>query len=290
MIKEVFALEYIFQNSVFCSVTNLDGGDLLAEATLVGTKVEASGWLVIDRSTFIIKDAGWEVTRSTGGSFNGSGVLHGLKGAAAYFNCGPDLRREAADIAGGSVREMLAECVKGVIQAETFIYRDRGYPTPQAYGEYWEKFYGDSCRYYSNLHRVTRKWSKYVDGYYIDRKLFARAKNCYILRVFGGYAAVGMFSDTFHEMGIHLSLNDEGMVLESQGNFLRAPDPVCFENAPLLTKLEGSLLAGLDKKEIIKGIGGPGGCDHLVDLAYTLAKGFREALDSNSGHSQAPAE
>ncbi len=272
-------MEYIYQNSAFCSVTNLDGGDLIAETTLVGTKIEATGWLVIDRSTFIIKDAGWEVTRSPGESFNGSGILHGLKGVTAYFNCGGDLRREAADIAGGLVRDMLAECVKGIIQAETFLYYDRGYPTPESYGLYWEKFYRDSCLYYSNLHRITRRWSKYVGGYYIGKKLFARAKNCFILRVPGGYSAAGMFNDSFHQMGIQVSLNDEGMVLESHGSFLRAPDPVCFENAPLLTKLKGSFFPGLDKKQIIKEIGGPCGCDHLVDLVYTVAKGFREALE-----------
>jgi hypothetical protein len=92
VIKEAYTVEYIYQNSMFCSVKNMKVEDLLAEAYLVGTGAEALGWLVIDRSTFIIKEAGWEVTRSPGGSLNGSGILHGLKGKAAYFNCGADLR------------------------------------------------------------------------------------------------------------------------------------------------------------------------------------------------------
>lgn len=61
-------MECVFQNSWFCSVNNTDGGDLLAETTLVGTKLEAAGRLVTDRSTFIIKDAGWEINRSPGGA------------------------------------------------------------------------------------------------------------------------------------------------------------------------------------------------------------------------------
>ncbi len=280
-------MEYIYQNSMFCSVKNMKVEDLLAEAYLVGTGAEALGWLVIDRSTFIIKEAGWEVTRSPGGSLNGSGILHGLKGKAAYFNCGADLRREAAGIAGGLAREMLAECVKGIIQAETFIYRDRGYPTPEAYGEYWEKFYLDSCRYYSNLHRISRKWSDYVGGYYTGKKLFARTKNCTVRKVPGGYAAAGVFSDTFHEMAVTISLNEAGMVTECRGDFLRAPDPVCFENAPSLDMLEGSYLSSLAKKQVAELIGGPAGCDHLVDLVYALAKGYGEALNSDSGHNDA---
>lgn len=271
-------MESVFQNSTFCSVNNMDGGDLLAETTMIGTKLDASGRLVIDRSTFIIKDAGWEVTRSPGGSLNGSGILHGLKGATAYFDAGGVLRREAAGIAGGLARELLAECVKGIIQAETFIYLDRGYPTPEAYGEYWEKFYAGSCRYYSNLHRISRRWPEYVGGFYISKRLFSRAKNCSILKVPGGYAVAGTLSDSFHEMAVIVSLNDEGMVTECQGNFLRAPDPVCFENTPLLETLKGSFLSNSGKKQIIEGIGGPDGCDHLVDLVYTMAKAFREAL------------
>lgn len=271
-------MEFIFQNSKFCSVSTRDRGELIAKSTLVGTNAEASGWLLIDRSTFIIKEAGWEINRSQEGRFNGSGSIHGLKGVTAYFNSGGDLRREAGDIAGGLVREMLAECVKGIIQAETFLYNDRGYPTPESYGEYWEKFYLDSCRYYSNLHRVTRRWSEYVGGYYTDKKLYARAKNCSILRVSGGYTAAGMFSDSFHEMGVCVNLNDEGMVLGCRGNFLRAPDQVCFENDSLLENLRGSNLSGLGKKQIVDVIGGPGGCDHLVDLLYDMAKGFGEVL------------
>jgi hypothetical protein len=271
-------VEYALQNSTFCSVKTVNGGELLAETTLVGTNVEAFGWLVIDRSTFIIKNAGWEVTRSPAESLNGSGILHGLKGVTAYFHSGGDLRREAGDIAGGLVREMLVECVRGIIQAETFLYVDRGYPNPEAYGEYWEKFYLNSCRYYSNLHRVSRRWSDYVGGYYTDKKLFARAKNCSIKKFPGGFTAVGTFGDSFHEMVICLNIDDDGMVLECQGNFLRAPDPVCFENASLLEKLKGTSLLSLNKKQIVTGIGGPGGCDHLVDLVYTVAKGFREAL------------
>lgn len=275
-------MEYIFQKSMFCSVNNLKVGDLAAEACLVGTNAEALGWLIIEKSTFIIKEAGWEVTRSPGGSLNGSGILHGLKGKAAYFNSGADLRREAAGVAGGLVREMLAECVKGIIQAETFIYRDRGYPTPEAYGEYWEKFYLGSCRYYSNLHRVSRKWSDYVGGYYTGKKLFARAKNCSVLKLPGRYAAAGVFSDTFHEMAVTISLNDAGMVRECRGDFLRAPDPVCFENSPSLEMLKGAYISSLAKKQVAELIGGPTGCDHLVDLVYTLAKGCGEALNSNA--------
>jgi hypothetical protein len=272
-------LEYIFQKSWFCSISSLDDSELLAETTLMGTDIEALGRLVIDRYSFIIRDAYWEVNRSPGGMYNGSGILQGLNGVTAYFNSGGDLRREAGDIAGGLAREMMAECIRGVIQAETFLYRERGYPTPEAYGDYWEKSYLNSCRYYSNLHRICRRWSDYVGGYYTGEKLYARFKNCSILKASGGYGAAGIFNDSFHEMGICVNLNDQGVVLDCQGNFLRAPDPVCFENDAHLETLKGAVLSGFDKKEVITKIGGPFGCDHLADLVYDLAKGLRKVLN-----------
>ena len=272
-------MEHVFQKSWFCSVTTLDDGRLLAETTLIGTDIEALGRLVIERDNFIIREAAWEVNRSPEGALNGGGTIQGLRGVTAYFNSGGDLRREAGDIAGGLVREMLAECVRGIIQAETFLYRERGYPTPEAYGEYWEKSYLNSCRYYSHLHRISRKWPEYVGGYYTAKKLYARFKNCSILRVSGGYMATGIFNDSFHEMGITVKLNDHGMVLDIQGNFLRAPDPVCFENAARLETLKGTVLSGFNKKDVIKKIGGPCGCDHLADLVYDLVKGLRKALN-----------
>lgn len=273
-------MEYVFQKSWFCSVTALDGGELLAETSLVGTDIEASGRLVVERSTFIVIDAGWEVTRSPEGSLNGSGVLPGLKGVTAYFNSGGDLRHEAGDIAGGLVRELLAECVRGIIQAETFLYRERGYLTPEAYGEYWETSYLNSCRYYSNLHRISRRWSEYVNSYYTGKKLFNRFKSCSIVRSAGGFSIAGIFNDSFHEMGICVNLNDQGMVLDCRGNFLRAPDSVCFENAARLERLKGTFLPDFNKKEVISKIGGPSGCDHLADLVYDLAKGLRKVLNS----------
>jgi hypothetical protein len=70
------------------------------------------------------------------------------------------------------------------------------------------------------------------------------------------------------------------MVLDCRGNFLRAPDAVCFENAALLERLKGAFLSACNKKEVISKIGGPLGCDHLADLVYDLAKGLRAVLNT----------
>ncbi|HOV78469.1 MAG TPA: DUF2889 domain-containing protein [Bacillota bacterium] len=270
-------MEIIFQRNWFSTVRGVHRRDLLAGTYLTGTDVEASGRLLIDRKTFVIKDACWEVYRSPGGKLNGINPVPRLKGVTAYFNAGGELRRSVGNAAGGLAREMLAECVRAVIQAETFVYGDRGYPTAEAYGEYWEKHYLNSCRYYSNLHRVSRKWSDYVGNYCRGENFFNRAKFCSIAKKPDGLKASGGLSDSFHEMGVSFVLDREGRVTRCTGNFLRAPDPVCFENGAFLERFTGVVLPGCGKKEIAGIVGGPGGCDHLVDLISDLGKAVRAA-------------
>lgn len=265
-------MKVIFQNNLFSSVRGIHKGDLLAEAYLLATDIEASGKLITDRKSFAIKHARWEVYRSPEGKFNGINVVPKLEGVTAYFNAGAILRRAVSDQAGGLARELLAECIRGIIQAETFIYKDRGYETAEAYGEYWEKHYLNSCRYYSNLHRVSCKWSEYVRNYSRRANFFNRAKTCSVIKAEDRLTVTGGLSDSFHEIGVIFYIDETGRVTECTGNFLRAPDPVCFENGDLLKGLEGLLLPRCGKKEIARVIGGAEGCDHLVDLVSDLGK------------------
>lgn len=265
-------MEFVFQRSWFCSVNSMDRQRLLAETNLIGTDIEAMGRLLIDKSTFIIEKAAWEVSRSPKGLLNGGRDVGELKGVTAYFNAGGELRRAVGGEAGGLARELLAECIRGIIQAETFLYVERGYGTPESYGAYWEEAYLNACRYYSNLHRVSRRWSDYVGSHCPGTSLYRRAKHCSVFKAGGKLIAFGVFSDSFHEMNVRLKLGEDGTVMECDGKFLRAPDRVCFESAVLLGRLPGLASTGLRKKQIAGMIGGPVGCDHLVDLVNDLAR------------------
>lgn len=265
-------MKLIYQKSWFCSVQGSHSGELLAEASVLGTEVEATGRLRVDQTSFEIKDARWEVFRSPGGIFNGSREVSGLKGATAYFNTGRNLRKEVGDAAGGLARELLAECVRGVIQSETFLFRERGFATLRTYSDHWRQSHVNSCRNYSNLHRVTRSWDEYVDGFKHGLNLFNRFKNCSVHLVEDGLIAHAGFSDSFHELGLSCSLDFTGRVKECSGSFLRAPDQVCFECALLPSSLKGLTLTGCTKKQLSEIVGGPQGCEHLLDLAEELRK------------------
>ncbi len=274
-------MELIYQNNWFCTVKDFHTADLVAETVLVGTDIEATGRLTIDKKTFVIKDAGWEIIRSPGSALNGSGPVHGLIGTKAYFNAGAILRRAVDGSAGGLVRELLAECVRGVIQAETFLYRERGYLTPQAYGEYWEKSYRNSCRYYSNLSRISLRWPDYVCKIRPCDNYFNRSKIYSIYKRPGGMRAIGIISDTFHEISVSMDLRGEGLVTGCSGSFLRAPDLVCIENISLLEQFQGTVFPGCHKKEIARVIGGAQGCVHMVDLLSDMEKTTTYVLSSS---------
>lgn len=265
-------MELIYQKSWHCTVKRVHSNMLLAEATVLGTEIEATGRLKVDQSSFEIKDARWEIFRSPGGIFNGSDEAPGLNGATAYFNIGRELRREVGNAAGGLVRDLLAQCVGGIIQAETFLFRERGFATLKAYAEHWRKFQANTCRYQSNLDRVTRWWDEYVGGLKHGLNLFNRCKNCSVYQLEDGIIAYSGFSDSYHELGLSCSLDFAGRVKECSGSFLRAPDQVCAECVLLTSSLKGLALTACSKKQLVEIVGGPQGCEHLVDLTEELRK------------------
>jgi hypothetical protein len=271
-------MELIYQKCWHCTVKRVHAGELLAETTVLGTETEATGRLKVDQNSYEIKDARWEVFRSPGGIYNGSSEAPGLIGATAYFNIGRELRREVGDTAGGLVRDLLAQCVSGIIQSETFLFQERGFPTLRAYSEHWRKFQANTCRYQSNLDRVVRWWDEFVGGLKHGLNLFNRSKYCSVYLVEGGIIAHCGFSDSYHELGLSCKLDLNGQVKECTGSFLRAPDRVCYECALLTSGLKGLELTGYSKKQLSEIVGGPQGCEHLLDLTEELRKAVTYVL------------
>lgn len=271
-------MELIYQKNWFCTVKRIHNGELLAEATVIQTDLEATGMLKVDQSSFEINDARWEIFRSPEGMYNGSNEAPGLKGATAYFNIGREIRKAAGDAAGGLVRDLLLECVKGVIQSETFLFRERGFSTLRAYSEHWRKVQVDTCRLQSNLHRVTKWWDEYVGDLKHGLNLFNRTKSTAVYLLPDNFIVHCGFSDTYHELGLLSRVDPAGRIQECSSTFLRAPDQVCFECALLPEGLKGLSLTECNRKQLSQIVGGPQGCDHLSDLVEELRKAVTRAL------------
>lgn len=253
-----------FQRHWFTIVRRSNAAGMLdAQTVYRGTDCEAAALLQVEAASLKITGATWESYTPVAEAI----TINGLAGVEAYFGCGPDLKR-ALSGPGEFARSLFAETVRGIIQAETFLLAERGFNSPADYGRYWEEFYAGTCRYYSHLNRVKRKWDEYACS---DRKtnLFNRFKAQSIYRDGrGGCRAVGLLSDSFHELGVEL-LMDENMVITAvDGALLRAPDEVCSEATQFLGRLVGTGVAHPRKKDLAVLLGAGEGCVHLIDLVH----------------------
>lgn len=283
-------METIFQIHWFSTVKAFHTEELLVETSFLSTDIEAAARMVINRKTFLIQKATWEICRSPGGELNANEEVPGLTGVEAYFGAGDAIRQAVEGYTPDLPQEMLSECIRSIIQAESILYLERGFPSLEAYEKYWEDFYNNSggqysnlyrsCRYYSSLHRVIRKWAELMKSYTHNRNFYNLHKSIILRRLPGGNLhTTGTFCDSFHEMEVFITLDSNTrQVLSARGNFLRAPNDICFETAAMITGLKGLSLDDPGKKAIGEITGGMEGCSHLVDLVYDISMAIKSGL------------
>ena len=272
-------MRVLYQNSYVTTVKR-EGDELLASSFFLSSGYEATAALRVDVSSFRVKRARLDIYRSPGNSLNGGKDLPHLEGIEAYFNEAGQLLQAVGKEGNGIPRDLFNECLNGIIQAETYVFEERGFPSPRAYEEFWEQFYSDSCRFYRHLARTTHTWYEHVGPTSRRGNLFNRYKNCAVYRTpDGNMAATGSFSDSFHELGLTVLLQRDGLITGVSGNFIRVPDPVCAESEKHLASLTGKLVTGLGKKDIRAMVGGAEGCMHLLDIANDVRKAATAALE-----------
>ncbi|NLB17923.1 MAG: DUF2889 domain-containing protein [Syntrophomonadaceae bacterium] len=250
--------------------------ELWSQCVYLSTDIEALAMLLVDVSSFRIRDARWDVYRSPDKTLNCSSRVAGLRGQEAFMNIGPALRQQLGEQGGGLARELFAECTRGLMQAETFVYRERGYNSAKEYDDYWNETLKDSCRYFTNLDRVAQPWMDYIGEDVRDYSLYNRIKSTNVFRCDNCDLVInGNFIDSFHELTVNIVAESDGTIKESTANYLRAPDKVCFENSVHLGKLVGKKLTGLTKKDIAQDLGFSSGCTHLVDLVFDISQAHK---------------
>lgn len=236
-------------------------GQLQAETIYCGTNCEVGARMLVDPISFKIIEATWDTYSLPVTTTD----IPGLRGVDAYFDSGPAIN-EAVNM-GPLSRALFKETVRGVIQTETFLLEERGYASSADYNKHWDKFYLNTCRYYSNLDRVTKVWdySDYTRTYVLFNR-FA-AQSVYTLPG-GGYRVIATFNDSYHELGVELEMDENLHITMSEGIFLRAPDVVCMEANIFLQKLVGFDANNPLKKQVAIILGQGDGCVHLIDTVY----------------------
>jgi len=260
----------IFQRHWYTMVRRSRSGGLLDVQTVYrGTDGECAALLLVQPETFKIVAATWESYAPEFMTVD----IKGLAGVEAYFNCGPALKETLGEL-GEFPRSLFAESVRGIIQAETFLLAERGFASPEEYDLYWDEFYAGSCRYYSNLDRVSQKWHEYA-GAYRTTGLFNRFKCQNVYASEEGYRVTGMFCDSFHELSVDLALGADLSVAKANAVMLRVPDNVCREALAYTSQLTGRVLDGLGKKQVAGLLGAGEGCVHLIDLVHDAVESVK---------------
>jgi hypothetical protein len=255
----------LYHNNLLTVVNKISPEELVVQSTLLASGWEATASIRASTATFAIVDARWDICRSPGGKQNGGRVVPALLGVEACLGSGPALRAAAAG-EGELPYSLLVECVKGIIQAETYLFRERGYPDAATFEKSWKDNYTGSCRLYSGDGHTSRSWYEHIADRAWSDLLFTRAKTAAVTAAGDGTIAIaGSFIDSFHEIGASLAVRG-GAVTAATGGFLRAPGDVCPESVAALASMVGTPLAALDRKGITGYLGGPRGCVHLADL------------------------
>lgn len=263
-------MSFLYHSNIFIKVNRIDDG-LQAECTLLNNDTEAVAWVYTDINQLKIKRAGWALYRS---SENKPGIyeLPELIGVEAYITGGPALKKFLGAPAQELPRELIAECFRGILQAETFFFMERGYQSGREYDDFCEANSSGACRYYSHLDQTEKQWTEWVETTERSYNLFNRSKTVTVQQQQSDFILTASFIDSFHHLGISMKLNGKGIVQKASVDYISAPDKICYANTEHLPKFIGTKLAGMTKKEIAVLTGGAEGCTHLVDLIYEIKK------------------
>lgn len=277
-------MKALFNRQWLCTAKKFPHG-VLAETHYLDTRREMSVQITVDPYSFAILKAVVEIYRTPGGrEFCKSREIPELAGVTAYFDAGRELRKIPWE--NELEHNLMAENVRAVIQAETYLIKERGYASDEEYDDYWREMYRNTCRYYSNLERVKVTWFEHIAGQERFGNLFSRhhsytlysAENnhfpCSPENPSPGLILTGIFHDSFHELSLVLALNGgENTVISARAHMLRGPDDVCREGMAEAANLVGKPFSPPPgKKEIAALLGGRNACVHLIDLAGNLGQ------------------
>jgi hypothetical protein len=265
-------MKTLFQRNWYTEVRKIDYGLLQAKTSYIDTNRETVAHLTVDINTFIIKEALWEEQRPSKPIGTGLLTVTPLLGSEAYFSASAVLKETANFLNDPLAVALFAETIKGIIQSETFLLNERGFVSENDYETELMKLQSGSCRYYSNLDRITKTWFDYIGGSKRTGNLFVRFKtqSLFYLKA-NQYLLTGNLSDSFHEINVRIEL-DGTIVRNADGVLLRTPDLVCQESASLISKLQGIILKGTGKKQLANILGTGQGCVHVIDLVSDCAQ------------------
>lgn len=178
---------------------------------------------------------------------------------------------------GWMMKYLMEQCINGVIQAETYFYRERGFKDKEEYNQYWDRLEENGCRMYSHPAAEDLRWMDYVPQIQRQQYLFHRLKSAEIFRNGGSIVCKGTLTDSYHEIAMKLvCAGNCGTIQQAEIMYYRAPGKACFDNRKLAQYLLGKNLYVMNSMEAVGIVGRSEGCYHLVELLKDILMTIKE--------------
>lgn len=266
-------MDIVRQSDVSCNV-KLEGNRVYSHGILIDNEWEAEVKIWVDVKTFIIEEATWEIHRTPLDIPIGCYSINAMRGKSGYIDGKKELNILLSQKGGEMLKYMFNQCINGLIQAETCVYKQRGYVKAEDYDAYWDELEKNGCRMYSNKSEDDLSWSKYSAPLIQENNLFNRFKSTKI--IYNGdknMLCYGNLADTYHRINVNIEYNkDTGIISDCEILFSKAPGKACFTNDIHKHKLIGVNFKELTKKEIICLLGKSEGCYHLVEIVVDILR------------------
>ena len=112
-------MSIIGQRNIFCTIDR-NGELVYAKAIILSKDFEASAWLAVGVSDYLIREADWEISKAPSQIPLGKGVATDAIGVKANTGIGSALIHLTEANGGVLIKSLIFECVKGLMQAFHF--------------------------------------------------------------------------------------------------------------------------------------------------------------------------
>lgn len=270
----------LFSKGNIYSSIKRNGEELTAVTSILNEELEIVTDLIIDAHTFEIREMLWHVYRcdvsSNTGNYcikTGKGATDMLNGKEAYLTA-HKLFDELLVLPGGELlKYIFIQSGKAIVQAETFLYKERGYDRKESYDEYWDIVEENGCSFYTYPCDDDLRWSEYVGNYDRGDYLFQRFKTFAMMEHDFEQTYFGTFSDSYHHIDVEMTVNTETKIITAFNlRYIKAPGKACLRSINNGKNMVGVNIRDVDKKTVVSKIGGCEGCYHVLDLSWDIIK------------------
>ena len=257
---------------------------LVSETVYIDRNFEAKGFIYANVHNLKMQDAFYEILNTQNTQISDD-IYHltFVPGTKAFIDGKKAFSHLTKTEHERMAKYLINQCINGVIQAESYIYADRGFISKEQYNLFWDKIEKDGCRLCRYPSPEDKRWMDYIPQKNREKTLFNRHKTSTIIKRENTLECISVFIDSYHELNLIIYCNAKtGIISDCEIEYSRAPGAACYTNKTHSYKLKGKSIYKLTKKEILSFFGFSEGCYHLVEMASDICRILSEHINDKA--------